>query len=90
MKILILVFDIWFLSYCNINRIIHDELKLKKLCTRWAPHQLTEKCKQQRMEICQENLAKLESGEWCLCDIIMGDETWIYHRSIGSKQNNMA
>ena len=40
------------LSYGNINRIIHDELKLKKLCTRWVPHPLTEKCKQQRMEIC--------------------------------------
>ena len=77
------------LSYGNINRIIHDELKLKKLCARWVPHQLTEKCKQQRMEICQENLAKLESGQWRLCDIITGDETWIYHRSIGSKQNNM-
>ena len=93
MKILILVFDIWFLrlglSYGNINRIIHDELKLKKLCARWVPHQLTEKYKQQRMEICQENLDKLESGQWHLCDIITGDEIWIYHRSIGSKQNNM-
>ena len=77
------------MSYGNINRIIHDELKLKKLCARWIPHQLTEKCKQQRMEICQENLAKLESGQWRLCDIITGDETWIYHRSIASKQNNM-
>ena len=78
------------LSYCNINRIIHDELKLKRLCARWIPHQFTKKCKQQRMEICQENLAKLESGQWRLCDIITGDETWICHRSIRSKQNNMA
>ena len=77
-------------SYGNINRIIHDELKLKKLCAKWVPHQLTEKYKQQRMEISQENLAKLESSQWRLYDIITGDETWIYHRSIGSKQNNMA
>jgi len=32
------------LSYGTINRIIHDDLKLKKLCARWIPHQLTENC----------------------------------------------
>lgn len=48
------------------------------------------KNKEQRMQICQENLAKLESDQWRLCDIITGDESWIYHRSIGSKQSNMA
>ncbi|CAF3015565.1 unnamed protein product [Rotaria sp. Silwood2] len=42
------------------------------------------------MEICQENLAKLESDQWRLCDIVTGNETWIYHRSIGTKQSNMA
>ena len=77
-------------SYGNINRIIHDELKLKKLCAKWVPHQLTEKCKQQRMEISQENLAKLESSQWRLYDIIAGDKTRIHHRSTGSKQNDMA
>ncbi|CAF5028786.1 unnamed protein product, partial [Rotaria sp. Silwood1] len=77
------------LSYGTINRIIHDDLKLKKLCARRIPHQLTEKNKQ-RMQICQENLAKLVSGQWRLCDIITGDESWIYHRGIGSKQSNMA
>ena len=43
-----------------------------------------------RIEICEENLAKLESGQWRLCDIITGDESWIYHRGIGSKESNKA
>ena len=76
-------------SYGTISGIIHDELKLKKLCARWVPHELSEQCKQQRVEICKENLAKLESGQWRSCDIVTGDETWIYHRSIQSKQSNM-
>jgi hypothetical protein len=38
-----------------MNRIIHDELKLKKLYAGWIPHQLTEKCSQERMKICSEN-----------------------------------
>lgn len=76
-------------SYGTISSIIHDELKLKKLCARWIPHELSQQCKQQRVEICQENLAKLESGQWRMYDIITGDETWIYHRAIQSKQSNM-
>ena len=38
------------------------------------------------MEICQENL---ESGQWRLCDIITGDEIWVYHHAIDSEQSNM-
>jgi hypothetical protein len=30
---------------------------------------------QQRMEICQDNLAKLGFGKWRLYDIVTGDET---------------
>ena len=41
--------------------------------------------KQLRTQICQENLAKLESGQWHLCNIITGDESWSYYRGIGSK-----
>ena len=38
------------------------------------------------MEICQENL---ESGQWRLCDIITGDEIWVYRQAIDSEQSNM-
>ncbi len=63
------------LSYSTIDRIIHNESKLKRLCARWIPHQLTKKYMQQRMEICQDNLAKLGFGKWRLYDIVTGDET---------------
>ena len=77
------------ISYGTISSIIHDDLKLKKLCARWIPHELTEQGKKQRVDICRANLAKLKSGEWRLNDIVTGDETWIYHRDIGTKQSNM-
>ena len=48
-----------------------------------------ESAKKLSMEICHENLDKLESGQWQLCDIITDDETWVYHRAIDSKQSNM-
>jgi hypothetical protein len=33
-----------------------------------------------------ENLQKIESGAWKLCDIVVGDKSWFYHRRIKSKQ----
>ena len=77
------------ISYGTVSRIIHDELKLKKLCARWIPHELTEQNKKQRVRICRDNLDKLKSGQWRLCDIVTGDETWIHQRNIGTKQSNM-
>ena len=43
------------LSHSIIERIIHDCLKMKKVTSRWLPHQLTGK---QRVRLCHENLAK--------------------------------
>ena len=43
------------LSRGTIQKIIHEHLKLKKVTSRWVPHQLTEKNRQDRVRICQEN-----------------------------------
>ena len=77
-----------FLSHSTIERIIHDHLKLRKVTSRWVPHQLTAEQKKERVTLCRENLAEFRAGSWRLCDIITGDETWIYHRQIGHKSTN--
>ena len=42
---------------------------MKKVISRWVPHQ-------QRVKLCHENLAKFQNGSCRLCDIIItGDET---------------
>ena len=76
------------LSSGTISRIIHDHLKLKKISSRWVPHDLTAEQKQLRVEFCRKNLRKLEEGAWRLCDIMTGDEIWIYLRQIGRKASN--
>jgi len=63
-------------------------LKLKKITSRWVPHELTQKNRNDRMRICQENLEKFKSTAWRLCDVITGDESWFYQRQIGRKQSN--
>jgi len=76
------------LSRGTISRIIHDHLKMKKVTSRWVPHELTLEQKQLRVKICKENLAKLLNNSWRLCDIVTGDESWIYFRQIGRKASN--
>ena len=73
------------LSHGTIERIIHDYLKMKKVTSRWVSHQPTDEQKQRRAKLCHKNLAKFQNCFWRLCDIITGDETWIYHRQIHHK-----
>ncbi|CAF3874745.1 unnamed protein product [Rotaria sp. Silwood1] len=61
---------------------------MKKITSRWVSHQLTDEQKQERVKLCRDSLAKFRNGSWRLCDIIIGDETWIYHRQIDRKSTN--
>ena len=76
------------LSRGTIQTILHDHLKVKKITSRWVPYDLTPQQKQERVKICKENLERFRNGSGRLCDIVTGDETWIYLRQIGRKQSN--
>ena len=76
------------ISHGSVDAILKQHLGLRKITSRWVPHQLTNEQRQQRVNICVENLRKIENGTWRLCDIVTGDETWIYHRKIKSKEQS--
>jgi [histone H3]-lysine36 N-dimethyltransferase SETMAR len=76
------------LSRGTIFNIIHDTLHMKKITSRWVPHELSDKNRKDRVQICKQNLAKFKEGSWRLYDVVTGDESWFYHRQIGSKQSN--
>lgn len=76
------------LSRGVIEIIIHKHLKMKKVASRWVPHNLTLGQKKERVRVCQENLEKFRNGSWRLYDVITGDETWIYFRQTGRKASN--
>ena len=42
--------EISSLSCETVHKIIHEELRMKKVCARWIPHLLTDEQKQQRLE----------------------------------------
>jgi histone-lysine N-methyltransferase SETMAR len=74
----------------SIQTILKSSLGLRKIASRWVPHELTKAQKQKRVECCQENLRLVNEGKIRLCDIFTGDESWIYHRKIESKKSSAA
>ena len=76
------------ISRGTVQKIIHESLKMRKLASRWIPHELTEKNRKDRVEACRVILEKIKEGKWRLCDIITGDESWFYLRQIGRKSSN--
>lgn len=76
------------LSYGTIQNILTNKLKMRKLTSRWAPHQLTEAQKIERVNSCKENLNLIKSNKIRLCDIITGDESWFFHKKLEKKITN--
>ncbi len=46
----------------TVQEIVYDSLGLKKLTSRWIPHDLTDKNRKDRVDACRENLANLKKA----------------------------
>ncbi|CAF4135886.1 unnamed protein product [Rotaria sp. Silwood2] len=70
-----------------INSILHDHLKLRKVCARWVPHSLITYQKRLRIQFCRESLERFEQGRsWRVFDIVTGDESWFHHYDPETKE----
>ena len=67
-------------------RIVHDELHLRKICSRWVPHKLTDAQQKQRVDNAKELLVMF--GPKRLGDIVTGDECWIWFYTTATKEHN--
>jgi transposase len=78
------------IKYGSTYSVLHDELKYRKVCSRWVPKQLTEDHKQKHVGICTQFLHQYErEGEDLLERIVMEDETWVHRFETKSKQQSM-
>ncbi|CAH2008408.1 unnamed protein product [Acanthoscelides obtectus] len=67
------------ISKTSIQKILHEELGVRKLVSRWIPHLLTEEQKAARVKWCQKTLDRFNSGNSKnMYSIVNGDESWIY------------
>lgn len=73
----------------TLNSILHEDLKVKKLCSLFIPHSLSESQRSARVNWCKKMLDKYDSGDSKLVDsIVTGDETWLYYFDIPSKSQS--
>ena len=64
-------------------------LGYSKVCARWAPRQLTEDHKTEKVCCCTELLEHHQGNPTFLERIITGDETWVYHFKPESKRRSI-
>ena len=73
----------------SVLKILHERLGLRKICTRWMPHLLTDEQKQSRVRLASQVTEKYDKCDpRHLEEIVSGDETWIYHFQPDSKAKN--
>lgn len=61
-----------------VEKILYDELGVRKLCARWIPNNLKIEQKQALVKCCKEIFKTNNNDASNLAfDIITGDETWI-------------
>ncbi|GFT44493.1 HTH_48 domain-containing protein [Nephila pilipes] len=77
------------ISMTSINKILHEHLSVKKICSRWIPHNLTNVQKKARVDWCKEMLEKYIQGtSKAVYNIYTGDESWIYAYEPETKQQS--
>ena len=68
------------ISSTTINSIIHEYLDLRKVCSGWVPHTLTDYQKQLRVQFCRHSPKRFEEGRSRrIFDILTDDESCFYH-----------
>ena len=77
------------ISMTTIHKILHEHLGVRKICSRWIPHNLTIAQKQSRVNWCKEMLQKYNRGaSKAVYNIYTGDESWIYAYEPENKQQS--
>ena len=77
------------ISPTSIHSILHEHLAVKKVCSRWIPHNLTIVQKKARVDWCKEMLKKYDRGaSKDVYKIVTGDESWIYAYEPETKQQS--
>lgn len=77
------------ISRTAVSKILHEHLAVKKVCSRWIPHNLTIAQKQARVDWCKQMLKKFERGaSRHVFNIVTGDESWIYSYEPETKQQS--
>ncbi len=72
-------------SQGTVHRILKEHLHVRCLSCKFVPKILTTEQRQQRVTMCQQNLANFAADPLFLDKILTGDESWLYRYDPDSK-----
>ena len=79
------------ISGTSIRSILHEHLTVKKICSRWIPHNLSIAQKKARVDLSKEMRQIYDRGvSKHVYEIVTGDESWIYAYEPESKQHGVS
>ncbi|GBO07695.1 hypothetical protein AVEN_90037-1 [Araneus ventricosus] len=68
------------ISAGTTHTIMHQQLKFRKICAQWVPHQLTAEQRNNRMPLSLSHLQRYHEEEYSfLSHTVTGDKTWCHH-----------
>jgi len=74
----------------RVGSIIHEDLDMRKLSTKWVPKCLNADQKRQRCQSSDQSLEFFRRGQNdFLSQLVTMDETWLYHYDPETKQQSM-
>ncbi|GFX22657.1 histone-lysine N-methyltransferase SETMAR [Trichonephila clavipes] len=72
-----------------LHKIIHEELRMKKVVCRWVSHNLTEHQKEESVRICKETLKMLNyGGHHSISKIVTGEKTLMPFFDVPTRQES--
>jgi len=77
------------ISVGSAHHMIHDELKIRRVCAGWVPKRLTPEMKERRVGAFQELVRRCEADEAFLRRIVTGDESWVHFYEPEGKRQSM-
>jgi hypothetical protein len=80
------VCNILVLSYGTCQRILSDELNMRRIAAKFVPRLLTDDQKQHRLVVCMELKEQVRNDPDFLSKVVTGDESWIMGTTL--KQNS--
>ncbi|PNF35236.1 hypothetical protein B7P43_G06872 [Cryptotermes secundus] len=76
------------LSYGTCQRILSEELNMRRIAAKFVPRLLQNEQKQHRLEVCRELQQQLQEDPNFLSKVVTGDESWVYGYDPKSKQQS--
>jgi hypothetical protein len=72
----------------TVRKIVVEDLRKWKICSRFVPHCLTPEQKDQRIAACRDLMAAADSDPDFFKKIVTGDETWCFAYDLTIKRQS--